>query len=209
LNRIIRQLLMTLFFCAVIFGLDAISRTDAICFGSTAPPEEAGGAGEEHGGHTAVFKWINFAILAGGLGFVLRKPLAQFFTQRTGSIQKSLDEGRKALEMAEAQLKTVEEKLKHFEEEMAAFRAAALKDMDEEHARLRQTAAQEAGKIMESVRVQMDVASKQARLELRLYAAEQSVNLAEKMIVGRIDDSHQKLLASQFVARLEAGPRGN
>lgn len=209
MNRIIRQLLMTLFFCAVIFGLDAISRTDAICFGSTAPPEEAGGGGEEHGGHTAVFKWINFAILAGGLGFVLRKPLAQFFTQRTGSIQKSLDEGRKALEMAEAQLKTVEEKLKHFEEEMAAFRAAALKDMDEEHARLRQTAAQEAGKIMESVRVQMDVASKQARLELRLYAAEQSVNLAEKMIVGRIDDSHQKLLASQFVARLEAGPRGN
>ena len=201
MNRIIRQLLMTLFICAALFGLAAISRTDPICFASTAPPEGAEGGGE-HGGHSAVFKWINFAILAGGLGFVLRKPLAQFFTQRTASIQKSLDEGRKALEMTEAQLKAVEEKLKHFEEEMADFRAAALKDMDEEHARLRQSAALEASKIMESVRVQMDVASKQARLELRLYAAEQSVEMAKKMIVGQMDDSHQKLLASQFVARL-------
>ena len=78
-------------------------------------------AGESHEGHSAVFKWINFAILVAGLGYVLRKPLAQFFSDRSATIEKRLSEGRKALEAAEAQLRAVELKLQNFEAEMAAF----------------------------------------------------------------------------------------
>jgi len=67
-----------------------------------------------------LYKFINFAILAGGLGYILRKPTAEFFGSRSASIQKSLDEGRKALEASQARLKVVEDKLKGLEAEIAA-----------------------------------------------------------------------------------------
>lgn len=162
-----------------------------------------GKRGEAKEGHEAIFKWINFAILVAGLGFLLRKPLAQFFSGRSASIEKSLAEGRKALEAAEAQLQAVELRLQNFEAEMAAFRAAALKEMEEEHASLRQAAAQEAGKILDSVRVQMDIAGKQARLELRLHAARLAVEMAGQMIAQRMDPATQARLVSQFAERLK------
>jgi F0F1-type ATP synthase membrane subunit b/b' len=87
---------------------------------------------------------------------------------------------------------------------MAAFRAAALKEMEEEHARMRRATEREAEKMMESVRVQMDVAGRQARLELRLYAAEQAVALAEEVVTRRMDDARQRRLVSQFVEKLGA-----
>jgi F-type H+-transporting ATPase subunit b len=169
--------------------------------GEHAGKEEGGGGSHEP---SPIYRWINFAILVGGLTYILRKPLAQFFGERTDSIRKSLEEGRSALAAAEEKLHAVEQKLQGFEQEMAAFRAAALKEMEEEHARMHRTTEQEAEKMMESVRVQMDVAGRQARLELRLFTAEQAVTLAEKVVVGRMDDSRQKRLVSQFVEKLGA-----
>lgn len=168
-------------------------------------------ASEESGEqkHAAVFKWINFILLAGALVYLLRKPLAEFFTRRSASIQKSLEEGRKALEASQAQLQAVEEKLQRFEEEMAAFRADALREMEAERERLRQATAQEAAKMIDSVRLQMETASKQAQLELRLYAAEQAVKLAEQMIGRRLDDTSQRRLLSHFIAGLEATRTGS
>ncbi len=192
---------MGLIVAVCLLGVAGGRRAGAFSLGAMAAAEE--GQGEEKG-HGTVFKWINLALLVGGLGFVLRKPLAQFFLDRSASISKGLEEGRKALEAADAQLQAVEQKLKHFEEEMAAFRAGALKEMGEEHENLRRMAAQEAAKILDSVRVQMDVASKQARLELRLHAASLAVEMAEKMVIQRIDAPAQKRLVSQFLDRLGA-----
>lgn len=166
------------------------------------------GSGESHG-PSPIYRWINFAILVGGLTYILRKPLAQFFAERTDSIQKSLDEGRKALAAAEEKLSAVERRLQHFEEEVADFRAGALKEMEDEHARMRQATAHEAEKLMESVRVQMDVATKQARLALRLFAAGQAVAMAEKLVAGRMDDARQRRLVSQFVEKLGAEARSS
>lgn len=185
----------------------------AVCVADPGPDnasraEEAKEGGHEEG-HAAVYKWINFILLAGGLGYVLHKPAREFFLQRSASIRKGLEEGRKALENSQAQLREVEDRLQHFEEAMAAFRAAALKEMEEEHARIRQTAAEDAAKMMESLRAQMEVAGKQAKLELRLFTARMAVEQAEKMIVQRLDESGQKRLVSQFVGRLEAERSAN
>ena len=166
---------------------------------NSAAAHKSGGASH---GPSPVYRWINFAILVAGLAYVLRKPLGLFFSERNASIHKGLEEGRKALAAAEEKLHAVEARLQHFEDEMAAFRAAALKEMEEEHARMRQATALEAERMMDSVRVQMDVASKQARLELRLYAAEQAVEMAAGVIAARVDDARQQRLVRQFVDRL-------
>ena len=163
----------------------------------------------EGGTHSPIYRWINFFILVGGLAYVLRKPLAQFFAQRSDSIRKGLDEGRLALDASGARLRAVEDRLAHFENEMAAFRETANREMAEERERLRQSSAREAEKMMESVRLQLDTAGKAARLELRRFAGEQAVALAEQMIRARLDESGQRLLVDQFVARLARKENSN
>jgi F0F1-type ATP synthase membrane subunit b/b' len=197
-----RRALRTLLVFACLLGFAGLARAEAARPGSTPDAETAKEGGHE-AGHGALYKWINFVLLVGGLGYVLRKPASEFFLQRSAGIRKSLEEGRKALESSQAQLRAVEEKLRHFEEAMAAFRAGALREMAEEQARIRQTTAAETARMMESVRTQMEVASKQARLELRILTAQMAVELAEKMIVQRLDEAGQRRLVSQFAARLE------
>ena len=137
------------------------------------------GAGGERGKrseppHELLYKIINFAILVGGLGYILRKPVAEFFSSRSASIQKSLDEGRKALEASQAQLQVVEEKLRGLEAEIAAFKASAAREMEAERQRLQQASAEEAARILESARAQTDTAVRGAKLELKNYAAQKA-----------------------------------
>ena len=173
---------------------------------------EAGAAAEEpseESPRALLYKVINFVLLAGGLGFVLRKPLAEFFSSRAASIRKSLDEGRKALETSQGQLRAVEEKLEHLGEEIAEFKASAEREMGVERQRLRQAAAEEAARILDSARAQMDTALRAARIELKSFAAQQSVALAEELIRATLDEPARQRLVSQFAATLQAKEQKN
>jgi len=201
LSRSLRKALLVLMLGGCVLSLAGFVRA------AERGPEDTAAAEHEEKSeghkHELLFKWINFVILVGGLGYVLRKPLANFFVQRSASIQKSLDEGRKALEASQAQLQAAEDKLRRFEEEMASFRAAALEEMKAEREHLRRMTATEIEKMMGSLRVQMEVATKQARLELKLYGAQQAVEMARQMIAQRLEEAGQRRLVADFVARLE------
>jgi F-type H+-transporting ATPase subunit b len=194
-----------LFLGACLLGFAALGSANSFGDLSAVVVEgEAAEEGEGHG-HETLFRWINFALLAGGLFFLLRKPLGAFFSERSASIRKGLDEGRKALEASQAQLKAVEEKLQHLHEEILEFKLAAAREMGEEHERMRQATAQEADKMLQAARTQMDTATKAAQLELRHYTARLAVELAEELIRQRLDDAGRRRLVSQFLAKLEAG----
>lgn len=200
-----RRTLLSLFLGACLLGFaGAAGAGSHNCVLGAAVGDEAAEEGEGHG-QGSLFRWINFALLAGGLYYVLRKPLGAFFTARSASIQKSLEEGRKALEASQAQLKAVEDKLQHLHEEIAEFKLAAALEMGEERERMRQATVQEAEKMLQAARNQMDTATKAAQLELRLYTARLAVELAEELIRQRLDDAGRRRLVDQFLAKLEAG----
>jgi F-type H+-transporting ATPase subunit b len=160
---------------------------------------------EEEGkreGRELLYKFINLSLLVGALAYVLRKPLADFFAQRSASIRKGREEGRKALEASQALLRTLEEKLQHLEEEIAAFKAAAGREMEAERQRLKLAAAEEAEKMLQAARAQTEVAVRAAKLELKSYAAEQAVELAEEIIRRRLDEGGRKKLVEDFLARV-------
>ena len=159
--------------------------------------------------HELYIKIINFTILAVALGYLLRKPMAEFFAQRSEGIRKALEEGRAALEKSQAQLQAVEEKLKHLEEEIAAFKATAEKEMEAERKRLAEESAREAERILETARVRIDSAARAAKLDLRIFAAQQALQLAEQIIRDRLDDAARERLVSQFIATLGSGEKRN
>jgi F-type H+-transporting ATPase subunit b len=207
LTRTLRQLTLVGLFGVCLAGFAGSGSAWALGLDST-----AAAAGEEEPSepaHALLFKVINFVLLVGGLGYVLRKPAADFFRSRSASIQKGLEEGRKALEASQVQLRAVEEKLQHLEEEIAAFRASAAREIEAEHQRLQQATAEEAARILESASAQMDTAVRGARLELKNHAARQAVTLAEGLIRERLDEAGHKRLVSQFAATLQAKERKN
>jgi F-type H+-transporting ATPase subunit b len=159
--------------------------------------------------HELLYKTINFIILVGGLAYVLRKPLEDFFSSRSASIQKSLDEGRKALEASQAQLQVVEDKLRGLEAEIAAFKDSAMREMEADRQRWQQTIAEEAARIVESARAQTDTAVRAAKLELKNFAAQKAVARAEELIRARLDDSDRRRLVTQFAASLQSKERKN
>jgi F-type H+-transporting ATPase subunit b len=169
--------------------------------GAPAPAAEEEGKKE---GRELLFKFINLTLLVGALAYLLRKPLADFFAQRSASIRQGLEDGRNALEASQAQLKTVEEKLQHLEQEIEAFKLAAEREMEAERQRLKLAAAQEAEKILQSARAQTEVAVRAAKLELKSYAAERAVELAEEIIRQRLDEAGRKRLVGEFLAGVES-----
>jgi len=63
--------------------------------------------------------------------------------------------------------------------------------------------AQEAEKLLQAARAQTEVALRAAKLELKSYAAEQAVQLAEAIIRGRLDEAGRSKLVGEFLAELE------
>ncbi len=68
---------------------------------------------------------LNFAIVAGLIAWFSKKNLPAMFRSRTASIQKSLEEARRASEDANRRLAEIESRLARLDDEIAEMRAAS------------------------------------------------------------------------------------
>ena len=165
---------------------------------------------EEHEGESnldLIFKIVNFAILVGGLSYILRKPLAGFFAERTATIRKELEEGRKALEASHARLKSVEEKMDGLEQHIAILKETAEKEEEAGRVRLKEAARRESERIAEAARIEIESATRVAQVELKSFAAQQAIRLAEEILRKRMDGKQRASLVDGFVAEIKERPR--
>jgi len=172
------------------------------------PQGEKGGEAKGESPHALLYKIINFLILAGALGYLLRKPLADFFRQRAQTITESLQQGRHAFAAAQDRLSAIEAKLAHLDAEIRAFKDSAAHEMGTELQRLSQAAREESERTLAFARMQMEVATRAAALELRRYTALEAVGLAESIIRQRLDDQGRRRLVSRFVEGLAGSREG-
>ena len=202
-------LLITLFLSATfqtpLLGSSSSISPDAVI-------EEAVSEEEEHEGESnldLLYKIINFAILVGGLSYILKKPLAQFFAERTATIRKELEEGRKALETSNSRLKSVEEKMDGLEQHIATLKETAEKEEAAERVRLKEAARREAERIEEAARNEIESATRVAKVELKSFAAQQAIRLAEEILRNRMDKDKKQLalLVDGFVQEIKEGPK--
>jgi F-type H+-transporting ATPase subunit b len=165
-------------------------------------------SGEHDGGHAesplaAVWKWGNFLILFGGLGWYLRQPLREFLETRSRSIEEGLSSGRLARESALRQMSEIESRLARLDDEVQALRAQAVKEAEEERARILETAKIEAQKILEMAHREIEGLKKSARLELKAHVADLAVKLAEERLQKSVGSEENKRLVLRFLDSLE------
>ena len=146
---------------------------------------------------------INFAIVAGVIVWASKKNLPAVFRNRTASIQRSIEEARRASEDANRRLTQIEARLSRLDDEIAQMRLTSEKEAAAEEQRMQQAATEDAKRIVESAEQEITAAAKAARRELTSYAADLAVTLAAKQI--RVDTPTDQALVRRFASQLSNG----
>jgi F-type H+-transporting ATPase subunit b len=173
-----------------------------LAFASYALPQEAPsgqGAQTEQGDPMIWWEWANFAILAVGLGYLIRKNVPPLFRKESDEIQKALAESAKIKQEAAAFAASVEARLANLQGEIQQLRENAHADMLAESERVRRETEHHVQRIKEQSAQEIELMTRAAKHELRKYAAELAIGLAEERIRFRMNPETQNQLADGFL----------
>jgi len=170
----------------------------------SAHAEEAGSASQQSAEN--LFKWINFALVAGVIVWLCLKKGPAFFGRRADVISSDIQKSTEAKKQAEQQLHDAEIKLQNLEKEVADLRATAQRESAAEAERIRNLAATDAKKIDEAGKAEVDAAERAARLELKAFAANLAINGAESLLLKQLTPAAQEALINNFVKTLDGRP---
>jgi F-type H+-transporting ATPase subunit b len=152
-----------------------------------------------------IWKWLNFAILAGVLGYLISKHGGPLLAARSKQIQDGLAAGTKAQAEADARAAAVQAKLANLEGEVARMRAESRVEREREAERLRSEMERELGRIQQHAAQEIESAGKLARLEVQRFAAKMAIDLAERKVRARMSPEVEAALLGNFLEGLSNG----
>ena len=129
-----------------------------------------------------VWRWVNLLIFVGLFIYILRRPVSEAMRTRREGIRRDLMRAQEERNAALAKLEEVEQRLAKLDAEVASVREQSMREAAEERERIARATEEETRKLREQAQREIESAGKAARQELREFAAEQSVQLAEEMI---------------------------
>jgi F-type H+-transporting ATPase subunit b len=147
-----------------------------------------------------VFTLVNFAVLAGLIGWFLAKSLPKTFRTRNEAIQKHLVEAQAASQEASARLSGVEARLGKLDEQITEIRSQAEKDAALEEQRIKASVEEEKKHILATAEQEIAAATANARRQIQQYAADLAIDQAAKKLV--VTAETDRLLVQDFARRL-------
>lgn len=149
-----------------------------------------------------VFKWANFLILFGFLGWKLRKPTIDFFDSRSREITAGLARAEEAKDESLKKLGEIEARLAGLDQEIKAIKEQTAQQAAEERERIIEGARLEAEKILEMGRNEIEAMQKAARRELKGHVAELAVKLAEERLKSTLGPEENQKIIDRFLQSL-------
>ena len=148
------------------------------------------------------WRWLNLIIFVGLFIYILRRPVSDAMRARREGIRRDLMKAQEERNAALAKLTEVEARLAKLDAEVASVREQSEREAAEERERIRRATEEETQKLRVQAQREIESAGKAARQELREFAAEQSVRLAEEMIRRDIKPEDDARLVSLRVEEL-------
>lgn len=160
-------------------------------------------AAAEHEDPLLKWKWLNFAILVGALGYMIGKTAPAFFRGRTAGILRDLHQSKLARQEAEARLAKMEGRLASLADEVNALRAEMQHEMQRESDRIRRDTESQIAKTQAAAGHEIEALTKHAIQDLKVYSAQLAVDLAEQRIRSQMSGDLQAGLVDRFVRQLD------
>ena len=155
-----------------------------------------------------LWKWINFAILAGGLGYLISKHAPAFFAHRSREIEGALADAAQAKKSAELQAANIERRFASLQAEIDKLRQAARAETAAEAERISRDTAHQLQRIQDQTAQEMDLMTRAARDELRKYAALLALDLAGQRMGAGMTKDLQDGLVDGFLRDIRTRPAG-
>lgn len=150
-----------------------------------------------------LFRVINFAILFGGLGYILSKPLKNYLKERSYAVRKAIEEAKNAKIEAEQKARFYEEKLSMLESEVNAMMEQFKKEAEEEKARIVKEAEEQIAKAKERMYKSFEQERMKIKEEVMIEAANMAVTIAEEIIRKNVSISDQKKWIQEYIKMME------
>lgn len=141
----------------------------------------------------------NFVLLAGGLTFLLYKPVKKFMDDRTAYYENLDREAREKLEDAERSKSEYEAQLAQVEEQIIEKRAQAAKETEKAAEAQLQEAEKKAKELVEKARKRSEEESHKLMAQTRQEITRLAVDAARKVLVS------QEEAYDQFLEEAENG----
>jgi F-type H+-transporting ATPase subunit b len=215
MNKLVRRDVV----CGVVAALFLLVVGSANAQEQPTPPKPAQGqidapphqyepqVGEEHAEEHGMFSgllWptVNFAILFGGLWWLLKQPIATYLTDQHQAIRKDLVDAANVKAAAAAQLSEIDRKLQALPGELDALKRRGAEEIAAEEQRIAAMAAAERDRLLEQTRREIELQLRLAKRELVEHAAELSVQLATERIQKTITPADQERLVDRYTEEL-------
>jgi F0F1-type ATP synthase membrane subunit b/b' len=185
---------------AIVLGLAVLAPVRQ----ARAAPDAAETGAQDEQEPSPIWKWANFVLLAGGLGYLVAKNAPAFFAARSRKIVEDIANAGKLREEAEARAADVARRLANLEPEIAALRSQSQTAIAVETERLKAHASSEIAKIQAQAEREIEAAGKAARTQLRRFSARLAIGLAQHKIEARMTPETEAGLVRGFVHDLGA-----
>ena len=146
-----------------------------------------------------IWKWANFVILIGVLGYLISKNVGPMLIARSAEIREGLAAGERAKAEADAKSAAVDARLAGLEKTIAGMQAEAREEREREAGRIRQETQNELARLQRHSEMEIESAGKLARLEVQRHAAKLAIDLAEQKLRARMSPETEKTLLDRFV----------
>lgn len=147
-------------------------------------------------------KVVNFVILFGALGYILRKPLAQFLAGRVEKTRASLKNAEDAALEAEARLSSIEARTGTLESEIEAMRQRAEADGLAQKERIMRAARDEAARLRQFAEQEIEAQVRAGVRQLKEYATDKAMALALDRLKTKLTPEAQARLLDASIAKL-------
>ena len=151
-----------------------------------------------------LWKFVNLFVFVAILVFILTRKvkIGEAFKARRENIKRELAQAQRERDAALAKLKEVEERLGRLDSEVATIQEQSQREAAAERERIAKATEAELAKLGEQAKREIESAGKAAKHDLRNYAAETSVRLAEEIIRREMKPEDDVRLISRNVEEL-------
>ena len=164
---------------------------------------------EQQGDPWIGWKWANFLILAGVLGYMISKVAGNLYRTQSEGITRGIAEATKIRQDAEARAAEIEKRLAGIQGDIEALRSQARAEMTAESERISRDTEHQLKRLQQQSEQEIELMTRVARQQLKAYSAELALELAEQQIRGKMNPETQNSLVRAFAQDLhnETGRR--
>jgi len=173
-----------------------------LAVGSIAYASSGGGGHTNHWLQVDTWKVLNFGILAVVGFFLLKKPVAEFFSSRRKSIEDEINELEQKKSDAEQQLAEYQTKFKNLDQESKKIVENYIKQGEEARTRIIAEAEAQAEKLEDMAKHTIEQEFKSAKVKLQLEIAKKAMEKAEEVVKASISSDDQDRLVDQYLKKV-------